>query len=80
MPDEWRGGITVPVHNKMVRDNHKGIILLAAYKIYTTVIYARLQGYSKSLPGEYQQVFTVTISFRKGMGVSEKEHTSIHEF
>lgn len=61
IPEDWRAGITVPIHKKKDRmecSNYRGISLLsAAYKVYTGIIYRRLKRYSEEIIGEYQGGF-----------------------
>ena len=61
MPEAWDEGIMVTLHKKGDRticDNYRGICLLSiGYKIFTKILYKRLNRHSERVLGEYQAGF-----------------------
>jgi hypothetical protein len=58
LPKEWKMGIIVPILKKGDKtkcENYRGITLLnTAYKVFSSILYARLLRYTESILGEYQ--------------------------
>ena len=61
IPVEWKMGIVCPLYKKgdqLVCSNYRGITLLnTAYKIFSKILYNRLQPYVKEIIGKYQTGF-----------------------
>ena len=61
LPEEWKSGIIIPVFkkgDKTICDNYRGITILnAAYKVFSSILYKRLQKYGEEIIGDYQSGF-----------------------
>jgi sorting nexin-29 len=73
MPIEWEEGTICPIHKK--RDqlecgNYRGITLLStAYKIFSNILFERLEPYVNNILGNYQ------CGFRKGKSTVDQIHS-----
>jgi len=60
IPTQWEDGLIWPIHKKGDRlelNNDKGIIQLnVGYKIFSNILYERLQPYMENIVGQYQCV------------------------
>ena len=58
MPDDWGEGLIVPIHKKgdrKVCSNYRGITLTnSIYKIFSSILLARLTPFAEDIVGEYQ--------------------------
>jgi hypothetical protein len=61
LPQQWKESIIVPIHekgNKTDCNNYQGIYLLStAYKILSTILWARLTSYVNEVTGDHQCEF-----------------------
>lgn len=72
IPKEWNSSVICPIHkkgDKMKCENHRGISLLnVAYKIFTSVLRAKIEPFAENILGEYQA------GFRRGRSTVDQIH------
>ena len=70
IPVSWREGIIIPIHkkdDKLECANYRGISLLStAYKVFTKILYNRMEVYMEHIVGEYQ------CGFRRGRSTTDQ--------
>ena len=73
LPKEWEDSLICPIWKKgdqLKCENYRGIMLLnTAYKVFSNLLYDRLQPYAEQIIGDYQA------GFRKGKSTSDQIHT-----
>jgi sorting nexin-29 len=73
IPRQWEEGLIFPVYKKgyrLICENYRGISLLnTAYKVFSNILFQRLQLYAEKFVGNYQ------CGFRNGKSTSDQLHT-----
>jgi sorting nexin-29 len=73
IPQQWEEGLICPILKKddcLVCENYHGITLLnTAYKMFSNILFERLQPYVEKIIGSYQ------CGFRSGKSTSDQIHT-----
>jgi sorting nexin-29 len=74
IPRQWEQGLICPIYkggDRLICEEYRGISLLnTAYKVFSTILFQRLQPYTEKIGGNYQCIF------RNGKSTSGQLHTT----